>query len=229
VDYGLNEKGVFSMKKWMILLVVLFIFALTGCNDNQAEDKQEETKQTEQNMEQSNAEDVFTKVAMAEPDENTMCVFCNMKVYPKEHELGKFTAKSATENGDVLFFDDIGCLFNYERDHSETAKKYVRDYNTLEWIELQNATVVKADIKTPMNYGYAFFAKKEDADKFVSEQPGAMIVSWEDVDKVAHERYMKKKQMMQNKNDEQGHGHGDNMQQDGHQDGNMNNDGHSHN
>ncbi len=40
---------------------------------------------------------------MAEPDENTVCVFCNMKVYPKEHELGKFTAKSATENGDVLF------------------------------------------------------------------------------------------------------------------------------
>ena len=98
-------------------------------------------------------------------------------------------------------------------------KKYVRDYNTLEWIELQNATVVKADIKTPMNYGYAFFAKKEDADKFVSEQPGAMIVSWEAVDKVAHERYMKKKQMMQNKEDGQGHGHNDNMQQDSHQNG----------
>ncbi|KIQ94140.1 NosL [Anoxybacillus thermarum] len=196
------------MKKWMILLVVLFIFALTGCNNNQ-----EETKQVEQNreVEKTAQEDVFMKAAMAEPDENTVCVFCNMKVYPKEHELGKFTAKSATENGDVLFFDDIGCLFNYERDHNEAAKKYVRDYNTLEWIELQNATVVKADIKTPMNYGYAFFAKKEDADKFVSEQPGAMIVSWEDVDKVAHERYMKKKQMMQNKEDGQGHGHNDNM------------------
>lgn len=218
------------MKKWMILLVVLFIFALTGCNNNQAGDNQEETKQVEQNreVEKTAQEDVFMKAAMAEPDENTVCVFCNMKVYPKEHELGKFTAKSATENGDVLFFDDIGCLFNYERDHNEAAKKYVRDYNTLEWIELQNATVVKADIKTPMNYGYAFFAKKEDGDKFVSEQPGAMIVSWEDVDKVAHERYMKKKQMMQNKEDRQGHGHNDNMQQDSHQNGHDNNDGHSH-
>ncbi|EPZ39310.1 MULTISPECIES: nitrous oxide reductase accessory protein NosL [Anoxybacillus] len=221
------------MKKWIVLLIGALFLALAGCN-NQAEEKQEETKQTEekqteQNKEQSNEEDVFAKAAMAEPDENTVCVFCNMKVYPKEHELGKFTAKSATENGDVLFFDDIGCLFNYERDHGEAAKKYVRDYNTLEWIELQNATVVKADIKTPMNYGYAFFAKKEDAEKFVSEQPNATIVSWEDVDQVAHERYMKKKQMMQNKNDGQGHGHGDNMQQDGHQDGNMNNDGHSHN
>ncbi|KFZ42114.1 hypothetical protein CS060_06365 [Anoxybacillus flavithermus] len=222
------------MKKWIVLLICALFFALAGCNNNQAEDKQEETKQaeekqTEQNKEQSNEEDVFAKAAMAEPDENTVCVFCNMKVYPKENELGKFTAKSVTENGDVLFFDDIGCLFNYERDHGEAAKKYVRDYNTFEWIELQNATVVKADIKTPMNYGYAFFAKKEDAEKFVSEQPNATIVSWEDVDQIAHERYMKKKQMMQNKNDEQGHGHGDNMQQDGHQDGNMNNDGHSHN
>ncbi|AKS38405.1 hypothetical protein NP92_08340 [Anoxybacillus gonensis] len=222
------------MKKWIILLICALFFALAGCNNNQAQDKQEETKQaekkqTEQNKEQSNEEDVFAKAAMAEPDENTVCVFCNMKVYPKEHELGKFTAKSVTENGDVLFFDDIGCLFNYKRDHGEAAKKYVRDYNTFEWIELQNATVVKADIKTPMNYGYAFFAKKEDAEKFASEQSKATIVSWEDVDQVAHERYMKKKQMMQNKNDGQGHGHGDNMQQDGHQDGNMNNDGHSHN
>ncbi|MBW7651736.1 nitrous oxide reductase accessory protein NosL [Anoxybacillus sp. ST4] len=217
------------MKKWIVLLIGALFFALAGCN-NQAEKKQEETKQAEekqaeQNKEQSNEEDVFEKAAMAEPDENTVCVFCNMKVYPKEHELGKFTAKSATENGDVLFFDDIGCLFNYERDHGEAAKKYVRDYNTLEWIELQNATVVKADIKTPMNYGYAFFAKKEDADKFVSEQPGAMIVSWEDVDKVAHERYMKKKQMMQNKKD----GHGNNMDQHGHDNGDMKQDGHSHN
>lgn len=49
-------------------------------------------------------------------------------------KIGKFTAKSAAENGDVLFFDDIGCLLNYEHDHGEATKKYVHDYNCNEGV-----------------------------------------------------------------------------------------------
>jgi copper chaperone NosL len=205
----------FAMKKWLSLLLVAMLMLAVGCAQKEKANEETKTEITNQEIsseKQNKNEDMLAKAAMAEPDENTVCAFCNMKVYPKNHELGKFTAKLVKENGEVLFFDDAGCLLNYERDQSQKAiKKYVRDYNSFDWVEAEKATVVKADIKTPMNYGYAFFAKKEDAEAFVNNHSDlhASIVSWDDVDSVAHERYLKKK-MMQNNNHEHSHNNHDN-------------------
>jgi copper chaperone NosL len=211
----------FGMKKWLSLFLVAMLMLAVGCSQKEEANKATKTEMTNKEAsdeKEKQNEDILAKAAMAEPDENTVCAFCNMKVYPKDHELGKFTAKLVKENGEVLFFDDVGCLLNYERDQSQKAiKKYVRDYNSFDWIEAEKATIVKADIKTPMNYGYAFFAKKEDAETFVNGHSNlnASIVSWEDVDSVAHERYMKKK-MMQNNNHEHSDNHDHNQNNNSH-------------
>jgi len=45
-----------------------------------------------------------------------------------------------------------------------------------------------------MNYGYAFFKDKESAEKFIADEGEVkpMIATWEQIDQVANERYMKK-------------------------------------
>lgn len=65
-------------------------------------------------------------------------------------------------------------------------------------MKLDDAIIVKADIKTPMNYGYAFFKDQESADAFIKENAGAKVVEVSDIDDVAHERYIKKMQKMKN-------------------------------
>ncbi|MGM9929183.1 MAG: nitrous oxide reductase accessory protein NosL, partial [Bacillus sp. (in: firmicutes)] len=119
------------------------------------------------------------------------------------HDMGSFTAQGVTEDGEHVFFDDSGCLLNYERKTgTELAASWVRDYQTDEWVEADDTVVVKSDIATPMKYGYAFFSNQEEADAFIAGHAdlNAELVTWDDVDAVSNERYMKKMQKM-NKDD----------------------------
>lgn len=126
-----------------------------------------------------------------EPSSDTRDALCNMVVYPKDHEMGKYSVQMVTADGKTLFFDDIGCVFNYKRNlDKEPQKIWVRDYHTLEWIEMNKAYVVSADIKTPMQYGFAFFKSKKTADQFVqsNKKLQAIMVEWKFVDQLAKKR-----------------------------------------
>lgn len=126
-----------------------------------------------------------------EPSSDTRDALCHMVVYPKDHEMGKYTAQMVTADGKHLFFDDIGCMFNYKRNLTEEPQKmWVRDYHTLEWIDMDKAHVISADIKTPMQYGFAYFKSKESADQFVqlNEKLEAIMVDWKFVDQLAQKR-----------------------------------------
>ncbi|RNB85884.1 hypothetical protein EDM56_17955 [Brevibacillus fluminis] len=126
-----------------------------------------------------------------EPDKDTKCAYCMMKVYLKEEEMGKFTAQMLTADGKTLFFDDAGCMLNYKRTlAAEPQMMWVRDYNTLAWVEYGKANVVSANIKTPMQYGFAYFQTAADADSFVknNNKLEAMKTDWTFVDKVAQKR-----------------------------------------
>ena len=170
------------MKKFAHLFVATgIVLALAACGDEeQASKEQDTTAQVE--VEESDStivkqEEVASLVdpRLQEPTEDTICEMCNMKVYTKEHELGVFSAQAIKADGSIAFYDDIGCLLNAEVANNEENDKYVRDYNTLEWALVDDVTIVKAEIKSPMNWGYIYFINKEDANKYIAENPTAHV------------------------------------------------------
>lgn len=212
------------MKKLLVLFSVFsLIFIIAACGKDQEtknDSDNNSSQQTEKTAEKTNSSDIQEKLALLkEPDENTVCEMCNMKVYEKTHEMGKFSAQAIKADGSIAFYDDIGCLLNAELKFNEKNDKFVRDFNTLEWILVDDATIVKTDLKTPMNWGYAFFKSEEDAKKYIEENKGAYIEKLETVKQLAKERYeakQKKMQEEQKNGDMNSNNHMNEKNQDGH-------------
>ena len=119
--------------------------------------------------------------------------------------MGPFTTQAITAEGERVFFDDSGCLLNAERqEEHKFAQAWVRDLETIEWKTDEEVTIVKADIETPMKYGYAFFGDRQTAEQYVIENAvlNATITDWSAIDEVAYERYKKK---MENTNHNSSH------------------------
>ncbi len=204
------------MKKFAHLFVAAgIVLALAACGDEeQASKEQETTEQVEVEESKSTIvkqEEVASLVdpRLQEPTEESICEMCNMKVYTKEHELGVFSAQAIKADGSIAFYDDIGCLLNAEVANNEENDKYVRDYNTLEWALVDDVTIVKTEIKSPMNWGYIYFINKEDADKYIAENPTAHVEELQTIKDAAlkrREEKMKKKaeEEAQEQHEEQG-------------------------
>ena len=202
------------MKKFAHLFVVTgIVLALAACGDEeQAAKDQETTEQAEVEESESTIvkqEEVASLVdpRLQEPTEETMCEMCNMVVYTKEHEMGVFSAQAIKADGSIAFYDDIGCLLNAEVANNEENDKYVRDYNTLEWALVDDVTIVKAEIKSPMNWGYIYFVKQEDADKYIAENPTAHVEELQTIKDAAlkrREEKLKKKAEEEAQHEEQG-------------------------
>jgi len=185
------------MKKLSLLLFsLLLILALAACNSSDDDSSKDTTKK----------EDDKETVEVLEPIEPTSedkCAGCNMKIYLKDEEMGQFTAQAFTEDGEYLFFDDSGCLLNAPRKTGETyTETWVRDFYTLEWLETEDALAVHSDIATPMKMGNAFFSSQTDVDLFMNDYAGLnpTVVTWDDIDAAAYERYQKKMQMQEQQN-----------------------------
>ena len=180
------------MKK--VLLVIPLVIALYACG-------KEESKPTEQTDEAKTAQQVneaakdkssLVDARLSEPTEDTHCSMCNMKVYTKEHEMGVFTAQAIKPDGSVVFYDDIGCLLNDEYVNQIENEKFVRDFNTLNWLDVEEAVIVKTDLKSPMNWGYIFLKSSEDADAYVKEHNTAKVTPIAQVREEAIERHKNK-------------------------------------
>ena len=102
------------------------------------------------------------------------CDVCNMKVMDEQ-----FAAEAIMENEKGYAFDDIGCLMRDwypEQKEDEIAAMYVKDFNTKDWVELDEAAFVyDKESKTPMAYNIVSFAKEADAEAYVAENGGTMM------------------------------------------------------
>ncbi|MEK4229499.1 nitrous oxide reductase accessory protein NosL [Solibacillus sp. FSL H8-0538] len=192
------------MKKFLLASVPV-IFLLGACgSDEDALNKDEATTTEAVQVENEHAE---AEVALQgerewevderlqEPDEHTICEMCNMKVYMKEEEMGVFSAQAVKTDGSIAFYDDIGCLLNAEYAHKETNEKFVRDYTTLNWINVEEAYGVKTSLKSPMNWGYIFFKYEEDALNYITENSDAVLAELETIREEGITRYEKKHAM----------------------------------
>lgn len=139
------------MKKWILSLLAIaaMLFIVSGCGKKEIEPR-------------------------AIDEKNDKCIQCNMAVANDQ-----FATQLVTEKGKVFTFDDIGCMFEWKKQNQneKVAAEFVRDYETLEWIKLDEAVYVyHKDIYTPMAYNVVSFATEEKAKKFAAEY-GAEIMS----------------------------------------------------
>ncbi|MCA0982045.1 MULTISPECIES: nitrous oxide reductase accessory protein NosL [Exiguobacterium] len=116
--------------------------------------------------------------ASAEPFEikwgETECEVCKMKIMDEQ-----FAAEAIMENEKGYAFDDIGCLMRDwypEQKEDDIAAMYVKDFNTKDWVELDEAMFVyDKESKTPMAYNILSFAKEADAEAYMEENGGKMM------------------------------------------------------
>lgn len=189
------------MKKLGLSVMMVAALGLAACGADDKNEKADEPEKVEEpataeveKPEATATEDIMAK--LEEPTEDTVCEVCNMKVYVKDHEMGMFSAQAIKEDGTNAFYDDIGCLLNAELKFEEQNTKFVRDFNTKEWVQVDDATLVKTELKSPMNWGYISFADKADADKYVADNEGTEVVELATVQAEAKERFEKKKAKM---------------------------------
>lgn len=206
------------MKKIMFMVITsLIAISLVACGGKTNEENQTPSKEAdvEQNETNANTEtETEVEAMLKEPEADTKCAYCDMTVYMRDHEMGMFSTQAITKDGENLFFDDAGCMLNYERMENLDYDQYVRDFNTLDWVKAEDAVLVKADLKTPMNYGYLFFKDEASANEYVEKNSdiGAAIATWEDLDSIAAERHKMKMEKMQS-----GEMGGHEMTDDGHE------------
>jgi len=211
-------------KIWLPALATLLL--LTACGTEKDQVKKEESKQEDATTSEAEAKDKTTQVAslvdprLQEPKEGTMCEMCNMKVYLKDEDMGEFSTQAIKEDGTIAFYDDIGCLVNAEVANNEKNEKFVRDYITKDWVKVDDATIVKTDLKSPMNWGYIYFKDKADADKFIVDNPTAHV---EELQKIKDDALERRNKKMKEKAEKEAKGESDSMHME-----EKNHDGQSH-
>ena len=107
-----------------------------------------------------------------DPETDT-CANCNMSVADNQH-----ATEIILTNGKTFVFDDIGCMFNWkdENEDKEIEKSFVRDYDTDEWIEVEDSYFVYGEkIKTPMAFNVVSFEEESSAEKFAKESGGEVL------------------------------------------------------
>jgi len=110
------------------------------------------------------------------------CAQCNMVVNNKSY--------AAQIVGPVapLFFDDIGCLVQYERTGKVAAAdlkaRFVRSVEGNAWLDVSEAFWVQTkDVRTPMGYGFHAFTDKKAAEAFAKGKKMAQVLTWAEVTK----------------------------------------------
>ena len=92
-------------------------------------------------------------------EKHDKCDICQIGVTDNQ-----FATEIILENGKALKFDDIGCMYKWMEINSgeKTKEKFVRDYDSKDWISLEEATYVyDKTITTPMAYNVISFKNKK--------------------------------------------------------------------
>jgi copper chaperone NosL len=94
------------------------------------------------------------------------CANCRMIITDE-----RFAAAIVDAGGEVLKFDDIGCLVQSEAEHPRPAVVYwVRGFEGRSWLRAREATFVySARITSPMNHGLAAVSDGQAAGQLANE------------------------------------------------------------
>ncbi len=109
------------------------------------------------------------------------CADCKMTILDK-----KFGAELVTKKGKVFFFDDLKCLFNYEKNHAAITEKptvYLSDFTGESQLVLASqAFLAKGEsIHGPMGGQVAAFLHAADRDAFLQQEAGTVKTDWKTI------------------------------------------------
>jgi copper chaperone NosL len=97
-----------------------------------------------------------------------MCSQCRMAISDQS-----FAAEIITEAEEVYKFDDLGCMEKFKEKSGELkiAARFVKDYETQNWIPFARSVIVQTGLKTPMSSGKAAFADSNKAQEYLTKFP----------------------------------------------------------
>lgn len=107
------------------------------------------------------------------------CEVCHMLIADD-----RYATQLRLHDGETKLFDDLGDLFVWTAEHGldDVNVRYVRDYHTEEWVQIEQATFVyDANFRTPMGYGVYSFKEKEDAEAFIAQEGAGVLLTYEDL------------------------------------------------
>jgi len=183
------------MKKFNLfvcLAIFTMILAACGGNDETNSDSSEMVDSDETAELEFEPEDI-------DPDSD-VCEICAMAIADDQH-----ATQIILKNDRSLKFDDLGCMYEWieENGQDDIGAKFVRDFNTEEWVLLEDATYVfDEDIDTPMAYGVISFEDEADAESYIEENDHGEIVTVDDLED-------HKWEMMDHDHDHDHHDHDD--------------------
>lgn len=148
------------------LFSLMFLFStliLVACSNDDAGESSEGSAS-------DNGSEIVEKTqyqpADIDPDVDT-CDVCGMAIADDEH-----ATQIILTNDRSLKFDDIGDMFVWieENGEEDIGAKFVRDFHTKEWLELEDASFVyDEEIMTPMGFGVISFKESEEAEQYIEE------------------------------------------------------------
>jgi copper chaperone NosL len=102
-----------------------------------------------------------------------VCDRCNMIINEE-----KFAAAYWTEDGEARRFDDIGGMLAYTSEKNDVVASYwVHDFDTGEWVRAEGAYyVLDSNLMTPMGFGIAAFAEKDQAEAMTDGLEGFAVL-----------------------------------------------------
>ena len=103
-----------------------------------------------------------------------MCSFCRMSI-----SEARYAAELIDAEGEVLKFDEIGCMANFikqSREHASIRATFVMDFERREWLEGESARYVRSsEFKTPMSGGIVAFKDESRAEAAVAKYNGTLV------------------------------------------------------
>ena len=111
------------------------------------------------------------------------CSECNMDI-----EEFKYLAQLIAKNGNTYFFDDIGCLVLWLKNHSPDVETMItQTLDTHKWIDVKKAWYSRI-ASSPMGYGFAAVENKKEGLIDYEEMKLLMLQG-----KNLHDPFVKKK------------------------------------
>lgn len=110
-----------------------------------------------------------------------VCDRCKMIISEKN-----FSSQYLLPRGEARKFDDVGCMIEYLREHEDEREAltavYVRDFNTGEWIDGQQAFYFRGvDIKSPMGHGIISFSSEQSMHAYPAFEQGRALGGFEEL------------------------------------------------
>jgi nitrous oxide reductase accessory protein NosL len=89
----------------------------------------------------------------------------------------RFAAARVSASGEVLKFDDLGCLLRHEAHDPRTAAAYwVHDFRGPDWLNSREAVyVASTKVASPMGYGLAAVPNAQAARDMASDSAGRTL------------------------------------------------------